>query len=181
MKQTNKILEALKNNSLIALPTDTVYGLIGDPFSKLAVEKAYNFKTRDRNKPLSIFLSDKNLIKNICVTDNFIENFIDKKLFNDTIILRKKDKNYLNLISEDSIGIRIPNDEFVIKLLKSYGKPVFATSVNLAGEKECLTYADVVEKFSTKIDLIVENKNTISSCKPSSIYEYDGKNIKKVR
>ena len=175
-----QIIEILKNGGLIALPTDTIYGLIGDPSSKAAVERAYELKNRDRSKKLSIFLDSREKIKDICHTNDFIVNFINNELENNTIILEKKDKNYLSLISDNTIGIRIPNNDFIIDFLKVYGKPIFATSINISGQKECLSYEDVLRNFSDKIDLILQN-NTIPSNRASNVFKIEGNKIIKVR
>ena len=79
-----EIIKVLNNNSLVALPTDTIYGVIGDPTSIIAVNKLYELKNRDRNKKLSIFLDDKNKIKDICYTTEFINDVIENKTINIT-------------------------------------------------------------------------------------------------
>lgn len=176
----DKIIKILNNNGLVAIPTETVYGLIGNPESKEVVEKLYKAKNRSYDKKLSIFLSNRNKIKDICLVNDFTENFIQNELKNNTIILEKKNKNYLDLISNDYLGIRIPNNDFLLELLKTYNKPVFATSVNNSGEKECLTYQEVQEKFAAKVDLIIKN-NTVFSGKPSNIYKIENNQIIKIR
>lgn len=176
----DKIINILENDGIIAIPTDTIYGLIGNPESKLAVEKVYKVKNRDYSKKLSIFLNDRNKIKDICITNEKIDNFIQNELKNNTIILEKKDKNYLNLISNEFLGIRIPDNKFLIELLTKYQKPIFATSVNISGEKPCLTYQEVYEKFNNKVDLIVQNDTKCSGI-ASKIYRFNGGEIIKVR
>ena len=176
----DKIINILENDGIIAIPTDTIYGLIGNPESKLAVEKVYKVKNRDYSKKLSIFLNDRNKIKDICITNEKIDNFIQNELKNNTIILEKRNKNYLNLISNEFLGIRIPDNKFLIELLTKYQKPVFATSVNISGEKPCLTYQEVFEKFNDKVDLIVQNDTKCSGV-ASKIYRLDGEEIMVVR
>lgn len=176
----DKIIKILNSGGLIAIPTDTIYGLIGNPECKIAVDRLYKIKNRDYNKKLSIFLNDRNKIKDICLVNNYIENFIQKELQNNTIILEKKDKHYLNLISDSYLGIRIPNNKFILELLTKYKKPVFATSINNSGEKECLTYQEVLDKFGNKIDFVVKN-DTISAGKPSNIYKIENSKIIKIR
>ena len=176
----DKIINILENDGIIAIPTDTIYGLIGNPESKLAVEKVYKVKNRDYSKKLSIFLNDRNKIKDICITNEKIDNFIQNELKNNTIILEKKDKNYLNLISNEFLGIRIPDNKFLIELLTKYQKPIFATSVNISGEKPCLTYQEVYEKFNNKVDLIVQNDTKCSGV-ASKIYRLDGGKIINIR
>ena len=176
----DKIINILENDGIIAIPTDTIYGLIGNPESKLAVEKVYKIKNRDYSKKLSIFLNDRNKIKDICIINEKIDNFIQNELKNNTIILEKRNKNYLNLISNEFLGIRIPDNNFLIELLNKYQKPVFATSVNISGEKPCLIYQEVYEKFNNKVDLIVQNDTKCSGV-ASRIYRFDGEKIINIR
>ena len=99
---------------------------------------------------------------------------------NNTIILEKIDKNYLSLISNDYIGIRIPNNKFIIDLLKEYKKPVFATSINISGQKECLTYNEVLKTFNGKIDLIINN-DTKPNNKASNVFKIQDNQLIKIR
>lgn len=176
----NEILTVIRNDGVVAIPTDTVYGLVGNPFSEIAVNKVYDLKKRDKNKKLSIFLRSHAEIIDVCETIRSIENFIFKELGNNTIILKKKDKNYLNLVSNDTIGIRIPNNKYLLEILNNFS-PLFATSINETGQEELLTYEDIYKNFNSKIDLIVKN-DTVPLNKPSSIFTVtdDGK-IEQIR
>ncbi|MDR3290276.1 MAG: L-threonylcarbamoyladenylate synthase [Rickettsiales bacterium] len=176
----NEIIKILACNGLIAIPTDTIYGACGDPESKIAVEKLYDLKKRDKNKKLSILVKDYDEIDKICVMTDFVRNFVYNKLKNNTIILPKKNVNYLNLISDETIGIRVPNNEFLLNLLKAYDKPIFATSINITKEKECLYYDDVIKKFNKKFDFIIKN-NTIPSNKSSNIYRIIDGIVERIR
>jgi L-threonylcarbamoyladenylate synthase len=176
----SKIISILNNDGIVAIPTDTVYGLIGDPESRIAVEKVYNVKKREKGKKMSIFLKNHREILKICKTTKIVEDFIFNDLKNNTIILEKMHKNYLSLISDENIGIRIPNNDFLIQLLIEYNKPLFATSINLSGQKEMLYYDEIKQNFDDKIDLIIENKG-LSSNKSSSIFSFKNEKLLQIR
>ena len=177
----NKIIEILKGGGVVALPTDTIYGIVGDPTIESSVNKAYSIKNRARSKKISILLDDVKRIKDIAILTPKIEEFIDTELKNNTIVLKKKDRNYLKLISDDTLGMRVPNSPFIKELIKSYGKPIFATSVNLSGNKECTTYGEIVNNFGDKIDFIVKNDGMVASNKPSHVFIADGDDLIQVR
>ena len=179
----NKIINSINNGELVILSTDTVYGLIGNPFLENTVDNLYMIKKRSKNKALSIFLKNKEEIEKICIVDNFTKNFIYNKLENNTIILEKKDKNYLNLITNNQpyIGIRIPNDKFILNILNTINIPLFATSANISGEKYSPNYNKIIKIFSKNIKLIIKNEDSILNNKPSKIFKIENKKIILVR
>ena len=93
-KILNKTLKVLNKESIVSLPTETVYGLAGNAYSKIAVEKIFKLKNRPKINPLIIHYYDIQQLFNDVVTNN---NF--KKLYQEfcpgplTFIL-KKNKNY---------------------------------------------------------------------------------------
>ncbi|GMO61904.1 MAG: L-threonylcarbamoyladenylate synthase [Rickettsiales bacterium] len=180
MSNLKNIINIFNNNGLVAIPTDTIYGACGNPESEIAVNKLYELKKREKKKHLSIFVNNYSEIEKICQVSAFAKDFIYNKLENNTIILPKKDKNYLSYISDENIGIRVPNNDFLINLLKEYEKPIFATSINISGEDECLYYQDVYARFKNDFDLIVKNDTTPSN-KSSSIYKIVNDKIEKIR
>ncbi|MDR2760653.1 MAG: threonylcarbamoyl-AMP synthase [Rickettsiales bacterium] len=175
-----KIIKILESGGVAAIPTDTVYGLMGDPTSPDAVEKVCEIKNRRRDRELSILVRSIEDMKDICKTTPTVEYFIKNKLENNTIILEKKDERRFGLISRKTIGMRIPNDAFLLELLRLRGAPLFATSVNISGQREYLLYEDIVRDFGDRIDIIVKN-NIKSTNKPSDIFKAEGEKIIKIR
>ena len=88
LKKTTKIL---KEGDLVSLPTETVYGLAGNAYSKKAINKIYKLKKRPKNNPLIIhYLNIKNATKDVIINDNFLKLY--KKLCPGpvTFVLKKK-------------------------------------------------------------------------------------------
>lgn len=156
----DKIINVLNNGGVVAIKTDTVYGLVANAFNENAIKKIYNIKKRDENKPLCIFIKNINELNKY--TDNILKNdllgllkkYWPGKL---TVIFNKKD-NSLNYLTKgrNGIGIRIPNDKLLMEVLDGIDYPLAETSCNIEGEKPCVTYEEIKNKFLDKIDLIID-------------------------
>lgn len=155
----HEIVDVLNKDGLIIIPTDTVYGVACNIFSDKAIEKIYNLKKRSINKPIGILTDSEEKLS--MVVDEL--NDLEKKLMNEyfpgalTIICKKK-KNISDLLTanKDTIGIRIPNDEMALNILKSYPYPLAVTSANISGEKTCTDIQELINIFDESIDIIID-------------------------
>ena len=165
-KNINEVVELLKQDEVVAFPTETVFGL-GVKFSHLeALEKIYEIKHRSHSKAISLMIYDpKDIEKYAYVNENaqkLIDHFMPGMI---TLVLKKK-----SILSDDftagydTIGIRIPDDPFVLKLLKEVG-PMLVTSANISGQETLLNDQEVYKQFKGKIKIIVKGKckNTLAS------------------
>ena len=162
----NEVIDLLNHDEVVAFPTETVFGL-GVKFSHLeALEKIYEIKHRSHSKAISLMIYDpKDIEKYAYVNENaqkLIDHFMPGMI---TLVLKKK-----SILSDDftagydTIGIRIPDDPFVLKLLKEVG-PMLVTSANISGQETLLNDQEVYKKFKGKIKMIVKGKckNTLAS------------------
>ena len=179
------IIKYLKDGKVVAIKTDTVYGLICNALNKNATNKIYNLKKREIKKPLSIFLSDRNKIFDFidekCV-DKQVSEIIDKYWPGALTIIFKKKNDLLNHITldNDGIGIRIPNDNDLLYILNNIDFPLAQTSCNISGEDELLSFKSIKEKFGDEIDLIVDC-GEIKKTMPSTIISVINSEIKILR
>lgn len=168
------VVKTLKEEGkVVALKTDTVYGLVCNALDKKAVEKIYEIKKRESKKPLSIF------VKNIDEVEKYVDSSnltsYTKRLMGKywpgalTIIFKKKDGT-LNHLSpnSDGIGIRIPNDKDLKYILDNIDFPLAQTSCNISGEKEYKNAFEIKEKLGKEIDLIVDG-GEITNNIPSTV------------
>ncbi len=96
-----------------------------------------------------------------------------------TVILNKrKEIDDKMTFGKKTIGIRIPNDDFVLKLLENVG-PMFVTSANISGNKDTTTTSEVLKQLAGKIPVIVDGKS--GDNKPSTVVDLTGTNIQIVR
>ncbi|MBR9705390.1 threonylcarbamoyl-AMP synthase [Candidatus Pacearchaeota archaeon] len=173
-KNKNKIIiNEIKFGKIFIYPTDTIYGIGCDATNKRAVKKIKKIKKRDKNKPLSIIAPSKKWIKENFITDYNISKYLPGPY---TLILKKKNPNFLNHISKtDSIGIRIPNNNFT-KVIQKSNLPFVTTSVNLAGETPIKNTNEIPEKIKYKINYIIDRGPLTG--RPSTLI-IDGKKVER--
>lgn len=138
VKDTNAELEGvrlLKAGSVIAVPTDTVYGLTCDATCITAINKLYEIKGRHENKPLAICLGEVEQVKDWAVVDHLPKGLLSALLPGPvTLILSCANKLDKSLNSRGKVGIRIPDYEFIRHLSIKLGKPLALTSANLSSQ-----------------------------------------------
>jgi tRNA threonylcarbamoyl adenosine modification protein (Sua5/YciO/YrdC/YwlC family) len=145
-----EIRTALAHGNVVAVPTDTVYGLVCDSSNKNALEKLIALKGR-AHKPFAFFISKQRYEDFVqVVKKKIIEYFIPGPI---TIILRKQPSVSLPLI-EDKIGIRTPQNNSLIQLLSAYEQPLCATSANRSGEKPLTSAAAIAHEFGDQLLII---------------------------
>ena len=145
----------LNKNDCVAVPTETVYGLAGNAYSNIAVNKIFNLKKRPKNNPLIVHYSDINKLKDDChINDNFI------KLYNKfspgpiTFILKLKKGSKISKFvtnKQTSLAVRFPKHPLFRKLLKVLNYPLAAPSANISTRLSYVKASDVVEEFGSKI------------------------------
>ncbi|MDO4940846.1 MAG: L-threonylcarbamoyladenylate synthase [Erysipelotrichaceae bacterium] len=152
----NIIIDRLSKGDIIAFPTDTVFGLACVMDVK-AIKKVYIAKGRDFKKPLPMMCSSLKMISDVAYINTdakkIIDNFMPGAI---TIIFNKKD--YLDdYITQglNTIGIRVPDDDWILKLIEGIGKPIMVTSANISNTGSLLKWEDVYESMNGKIDGIV--------------------------
>lgn len=178
----SKICEVLENGGLVVTPTDTVYGIMGDALNLEAVKKVYEAKHRAYNKPLILLMDSYEMIKEYTLDISEEEDRIMREFFPGllTIILKKNNK-IDDLISGgmDTVGIRIPGNEDLIRIIKKLGRPIFSTSANISDE-EVITSIDKLDRRLLKYIDYVEDGGEIVAAS-STIVKVDNKEMKILR
>ena len=183
--KASKIIEALKNNQIVAIPTDTVYGLFALPTIENA-HKINTIKKSPKDKKLSIMASEFSKYENILEIGEFEKNIISENLPGaKTFIVPLKDNlsTSKKFFWSDSIGIRVPDffnkNTFFLKEVLDAFEFLFATSVNISGEKSLTNAKEIKEVFGNSI-LIVKEKETLPG-KASTIISLLNDEIKVIR
>jgi L-threonylcarbamoyladenylate synthase len=173
--------EIIKSGGTIAFPTDTVYGLAVDPFNPQAINRIYAIKERSMEKAIPILIGDFQQLESLVSEINesakiLAQNFWPGPL---TLILPKIPDLPGELSQYPTIGIRMPNHEFAINLLRRTG-PLATTSANISGDANPKTGLDVLSQLGGRIDLLLDGGETPGAI-PSTVIDISSKPIRLLR
>jgi tRNA threonylcarbamoyl adenosine modification protein (Sua5/YciO/YrdC/YwlC family) len=157
------VVRSIQAGEVVALPTDTFYGLAVDPVNLRAVDSIYEIKTRARHKPLSLLIADVAqayaLARNCDnAFDKLAERFWPGPL---TIIVRAGSKLPLRVTANTgNVALRVPEAPIARAIVEKLGLPITATSANLHGHPECTSALSVFDQLGDLIPLIVDGGPT---------------------
>jgi len=159
-----KSVASLKKGNVIGLPTETVYGLGGNAYSKIAIQKIYNLKKRPKKNPLIVhYLSYRDADKDVIFNRDFYKLY--KKFCPGpiTFVLRKKDKSKIQssvTAKLNTVAIRFPSHRTIRSVLKKLNFPLAMPSANLSSGISPVSALDVADEFKKKIKLIINSGNS---------------------
>ncbi|MBY9011380.1 MAG: threonylcarbamoyl-AMP synthase [Candidatus Lokiarchaeota archaeon] len=162
-------VDFITQGKLISFPTNSVYGIGGDPLNLEVINRIYDIKYRDRSKGLLLLVADAEEAEKVAefnkISYKLAERFWPGQL---TLILNKKEPNIIPpevTAGKNTIGIRVPENEIVLTILKKlkskgYFGGIIGTSANYSGEPPSISGDEVAKKFLTPIDLILDGGKT---------------------
>jgi L-threonylcarbamoyladenylate synthase len=152
-------VEALENNEIVAMPTETVYGLAGNAYSEVAVQKIFALKNRPHFNPLIVH------IKSAAVFTSVAKNIPDVALqLADafwpgplTLVLEKQD-HIPDIVTggKNTVGVRVPNHPVALELLELLDFPLAAPSANPFGSISPTTAKHVADYFTDTLTIILD-------------------------
>lgn len=167
----NLAIKYLKQGKIIALPTDTVYGVAVDASNYKAVSNLYKIKNRDIKKPVAIFVRNIFIAKKIFYFNSFAKKLVNKYLPGAlTIILKVRYNSHkflaknLNSTNRNLLGLRVVDSYFIKSLFEKYNGVLAVTSANISGKEVAKDIKEIKEYFPN-IDLIIAGniKSNIAS------------------
>ena len=177
--EINNALQILKQGGLILYPTDTVWGIGCDATNLEAVEKIYGLKQRSDTKALICLVADDRMLKKyVKKVPEVAYNILDVADNPITIIYDDAQNLAKNLIADDNtIAIRIPNDDFCFQLLRRFNGAIVSTSANISGQPTPKSYKEISQEVLKGVDYVVNLHREKICNKPSSIIKLgnDGK------
>jgi L-threonylcarbamoyladenylate synthase len=162
-KLIDYVVASLNTGNVVALPTDTFYGLAVDPVNLQAVERIYDLKSRARHKPLSLLISEVAQAYELArqldsAFDRLAEKFWPGPL---TIVVKAGSRLPLRVTANTgNLALRVPEAAIPRAVVSRLGLPITATSANLSGLPECTYATGVHEQLGDKIPLIVDGGPT---------------------
>ena len=156
---TGSAAEIICAGGLVAVPTETVYGLAGNGMDEKAVEKIYEVKGRPAIKPLSLMVASPEEIGRFAVDVPDAAKALAEKFWPGplTIVLKANpDIPEIVRAGGDTIGLRCPDHALTLKALREAGVPFAAPSANLSGAPSPKTAGDVLKVFDGVIDAVID-------------------------
>ena len=188
----HRTVEALSAGKVVAIPTETVYGLAASAFVPEAVQRVFEIKGRPANAPLAIavksiedaidFVPDMSPVARRIARRSWpgpitIVHKIDHP---DSVVHRLDERVRAATIPNGTIGLRVPATEFTQQILRLCAGPVVLTSANRSGGPDPKTAQDVVDQLGDDVDLILDG-GPCQFGKASTVVQVDGNQIKVLR
>ena len=150
----------IKEGGIVIFPTETVYGIGSNGLNKEAIKKLYEVKQRPLNKPISLLVSNIEMVNQVAKNISKLEYKIMQNFFPGplTIILEKKDiVPDILTANTNTIGIRMPSGEIARKLIEYAGIPIATPSANISGKPSGTNIKDIQKDFEGKVDYFIDN------------------------
>ena len=167
----------LVDGKLVAVPTETVYGLCANGLNAAAVEEIYTVKGRPENKPLSLMIAGKEAVEGLChdvppAAYALMDAFWPGPL---TIILPAKEHiPSVVLAGGKTVGLRCPDHPLTLELLRRCALPLAGPSANPSGEAAPISAEGVLNYFQGKIPAVIDG-GACQEGEPSTILDMSAK------
>ena len=170
-----KMARVIRNSGVVVYPTDTVYGLGGDPFDVNVVNRITHLKSR-RVSPYPVLIGDKEYaFKLFEYSDELLNNLIDLFWPGPLTIISKAVVGIPANFFQDKIGLRMPNNRRLLDIISQVGGFLIGTSANISGYPSSHNISMAVKYFGGNVDLYVDGGELANI--PSTVVEVVGKKI----
>ncbi len=182
LENSEKIKKVLENDGVIAYVTDTVWGLGCLPTSQKAVQKIYEIKKREAQKPLILMSNETyNLLEYVQpipkIGCKLIKKYFPGAL---TLVTQKSEKTPYYITSNmETVGIRVPDNEIFKEICSIAPNHVLATtSANLSHQPSAKTYEQALENMTGLADLIIPDYGHVCKGLESTVVGVFGEEMK---
>ena len=157
-EELENVIKVIIDGGVVIFPTDTVYGVAANSLDETSINKLFDLKERNDNKPICVLTSSVDKIKKIAYVRDEEQKIIDKYMPGAlTIILDKKEIVSDVLTSGlKTVGVRIPNNEIALRILDKLEYPLATTSANISGMEAAVKKEDLIKEFEGKVDIIID-------------------------
>jgi L-threonylcarbamoyladenylate synthase len=171
-----KAVKILKQGGILIFPTETCYGAGVDATNQAAVNKLSKYKKQRKNKPFSIAVKDikmaKRYIKKNTLSEKLYERYTPGPI---TIISKSKKKLALGVESnKETIGIRIPKNDLILKIIKKFNKAITATSANISNQPSPYSIKQLLQETpedNLKLISLIIDSGKLKKTKTSTIVD----------
>jgi len=162
-------------------PTDTIYGIGGNPFDKNVVNRIADLKNREESKKFIWLLPDFERVLNYAeiIYKEHLE-FLGRIWPAPVTVIVNLNERTAEITRQKTIAVRVPQNDFCLKLLNEISRPLISTSVNISGDKPLTSIDAIFHNFSQVVDAIFFNRATFGNIS-STIIDLTLKKPKLVR
>jgi L-threonylcarbamoyladenylate synthase len=175
--------DTLLSGGVIALPTDTVYGIAASLAHEPALERIFCIKGRQRDQPLPILLSSVNNLTNVAGdVDSDLLLLLDRYWPGPLTVIVPALQDLPALVTGPghTVGVRIPNHPLAIEVIEKSGGALACTSANLSGQSPARDVAELTASVGEHLDLILDGGVTPGGV-PSTVVAFDGVALRVLR
>ena len=171
-KRIEAAVNCIKSGGIIAVPTDTVYGIGADPFNVEAVQKLYTLKGRPEEKPIPLVLGSTEDVESVAQNLSGFFYHLTNRFWPGGLTIIVEAKNLLPQLTAggNTVGLRIPDQPLLLDILQEFGGPLAITSANLSGTPAATSPSEFEHELSSRLDYIVDDGKTLGSI-PSTVYD----------
>ena len=163
--------KVLLQGGVIAFPTDTFYGLGVDPFNRHAVDRIFEIKGREKNKPLILLISAREQLETLVKEITPAHSTLMQEFWPGPLTMLFESRSVIpENVSAGRIGIRQPGNSMTRELIAAFGHPITAPSANFAGEDPPTTAKQVDQSLGRHLDLILDG-GTCPGGEPSTLVD----------
>lgn len=169
---TDELVGIMRGGGLVAVPTETVYGLAGNGLDEKAVAEIYEVKRRPEVKPLSLMVHDAASMERYCENVPPQAYTLAKKFWPGPLTIVMKAKPCVPEIVRaggETVGLRCPDHPLTLELLEKSGVPFAAPSANPSGEPSPKNADSVLKYFDGKIDAVLDGGECGIGCESTLI------------
>lgn len=146
------IIDLLNHYEILAMPTDTVYGLILKATKSNEVTLQH-VKNRPETKPLPLVVDSVESLLNVIEVDEEFVPLINKYLPGGLTIVGKAKLD----LNHDTLAVRVPDNKLMLEVVKEVG-PCWLTSANMSGDPACYTCQQVMDTLESRINTVVDGE-----------------------
>lgn len=154
----SKVSELVRNGGVIAYPTDTTYGIGCSIFCKHAIDRIYQFKQREKKKPFSFICADLSEVARYAKVSNYAFKILKRFLPGPYTFVMDASSIVPDLLTtkQKTVGIRIPDNNICIAIVRELGHPVVTTSANISGEDPIGDPSMVEYLLGKQLDMVID-------------------------
>jgi L-threonylcarbamoyladenylate synthase len=174
--------ERIASGGVVAIPTDTVYGIAASLAHAAALERIYEIKGRAERMPLPVLVSSIEALSHLVYVDDAVIPLLDAFWPGPlTVVLPASAHVPEKVIGPGrTVGVRLPNHPIAIEVIDKAGGAIACTSANLSGEEPSRTATEVAESIGDQLDLILDSGRTPGGV-ASTVVAVDGLTLRFIR